>query len=1319
MTQAAGPIGAAIGGGIGFAVGGWAGARFGASVGWLVGSWVGSQFAEEKKENITPENMPKFNTAIRGAVMPVLFGTNRIAAQIAWQGGFQAIRNADSGGAGKSGGSGGTGGGKGASQSGSQAAYKYRIDAVYHLGMAPEPTALLQIWNGAAKVSDQVVRSIESTHPTNFFLIGSDQEANENTLYFDSSVFYDGSDPAISSWSVLQADVGAAISWPGTVWAGFEGLSMGTQAVLPQLSFEVGPSSVDWYYDGLNLGKSATAESNFVFAGRRPDVYGNVWMWEPSGSCRLRSFKETTGVMLTEYDLVAETADLLDTFGHGYVFNDSHSVLLNLDGTKLVYSSGIFINTAGDLFNKFVCHTATANINSNGTLTWTGGVIQEIDELYVGKSLFAIGGRGGDNDDIFISVDGGTDTYAAFLQVPSINRIEGEFVMPWNSLMGSFADTANARNWLSDFVASKWGPGPKGAIVPIYDALGVLIGNRVYHYWGKNVVAGNGHNGDVAFDNPIAMTFRTSNPNGGIVYYDMPAPGNLVVTDFGMADVVVGNPQIAGAVFKKQDNITFTYFDDDYIDLTDGVTVNDQNWYQSDPFVRRLPSGYFLVIWATDTLTDSSYTGDYRPKSNVRPFIFDASDYTFYEVARPVKISFGRMSTDYAASTNVGKVAVAHQAYRLINDRIQVYLKVNNITSDTLRNCYVWIDAGQFNPGTGKDVYPPYMIRKILTHETWGIYPGADIIDETTYATAIEYCANNQIAISAVINQQDSTIQLIQMILAVYGGWLSVDASANKIKFGVMDLANTPVRTIDNAHLVRDDDDKPPVTSTKSAGQDAFNLVRINFFDRNINYESNQIEEGDEVDQDINGIRLKEFPLKFVMSELVARKLAVRTLWSNLYGRDTHAFKLGWKDADLEPGDLITLVDSFSHLNQVVQITRMEETEHGLFNVDAQQQLQYVPGQLPSQSTSAGWDYINTGGISSYTSVASAYNFPVANGIYAIKEFTAFELPKEFEVPEAPHVYISWAGKGRPAGATLYVSADGSTYAPAKTATPYQIYGTLLTDLPNGTDFVENVNLFLAPASGHNVNSRTWDYEDTLSDVSQEAMHSGAGLIWVGSEMLSFASLTLVQQNMYRAARVYRGWGGTPVGAHSSGDTFFKQGAGIFSIPYTANQIGTNLYYKVAPFGFNGVEYPVSSIDAKQYTVQGLFYKPRIPSALQYESRRGETKFNVGSDGDMGIYWKDCGQQTGFGAGGYGQNPGGYGRYSADVTSLGYHIAVVGSGSAVVRSSYVGTPAFSYTNSQNFSDNGAWRGNVAFRVTPVNPYGLANGTSVLSLELFF
>jgi len=1319
MSRLAGPIGALVGGGIGFAVGGgWAGARLGASVGWIVGSWVGSALTDEKKDNFKPENMPKFNTAIRGATIPILFGTNRVAAQIAWQGNFQATRNADAGG--KAGGSGGPGGGGKGGASGGPS-YSYKISLVYHLGQVPSPVSLIRVWNNGHAISAASLREISTSHAATFLGPQPATEEQASNLESDGSIFFDGSAPAISNWSVIQAAAGRAVTWPGTVWLGFDSLVLGGSPSIPQLSFEIGTSNFRWDYSSTPLGKSVDLGTGSHFVSRKPDVFNNVWTMEssdPGVGGLMKCYSAATGALLSTYymETVARESWITgNANGFSYVFQDSHRAVITNDGTTIAYLTTFLINDsgAGDVNGKKIAYIIIGKPNNVGTISWIGSCYTEVPLLYSGNNIFAITGSGGERDNFLFDNNSSTNTDTTFHYAPSISVIGGQNNLMFATNAYRFTTASYRKNWLSTFTTSQQGPGTLAAALPVYNVGGTLTANRIVYYFGKGYAAGNGKNGQASFDNLWVDAWRPSHTNGGMVYLLITAAPAFNYSSIEFSYVNMADPVADDSNFFDESHVAFSSFSDDWLDITN-ASANSNHYYQSDPFVYAMDTGTFLVIWPSISSTDSSYGSDYRPKSNVRLFIYDGKTNKFYAIKNLQTVSFGRMITEYGG-TDSGVVAAGHLALKIVNNRLYIYLRINN-SNDSPKNVYIWIDAGAFNPSDA-DVYPPYIIREILTNTRWGLYPDGGIIDETSYDKAIKYCTDNDIKISTVINQQESATQIFSMLLAVYDGWLSIDAASNRIKFGVMDLSPSPVRTIDNKRLVRQSS-SPPVTSTKGARQDTYNLIKVNYFDRNLNYEQNQIQEGDEVDQDLNGIRVREFPLRFVMQELTARRLAVRTLWSNLYGKDTHSFQLGWRDADLEPGDLITLVDSFSGLNQVVQITRMAEKERGIFDVSAQQQLQYVPGLAPSQVSSAQWDYINTGGISSYTSAASPYEFNVIQGVYGPRESTAFELPKEFEISGTSHVFVSWAALGRPAGATLYVSADGLTYGPVKSITPYQVAGTLLTNLPNNSNFSEGMELFLAPSSNYTTSSNYWDYMDYLTDVSQEAMHAGAGLIWVGSEMISFASLTLVAQNKYRAARAYRGWGGTPVGAHGSGDTFYRQGAGMFVLPYIANQIGNTLYYKVAPFGFNGVEYPVSSIAAKQYSIQGLFYRPRLPAQIQYEGRRGETRFNVGAAVEATIIWEECAQQSGFGAGGNGKNGGGYGAFAGDVASLGYHVSVVGSGSIVVRSSYVSTGYFSYTSAQNAADNGAWRGNIAIKVTPANPYGLANGFSVLSLELF-
>jgi hypothetical protein len=149
---------------------------------------------------------------------------------------------------------------------------------------------------------------------------------------------------------------------------------------------------------------------------------------------------------------------------------------------------------------------------------------------------------------------------------------------------------------------------------------------------------------------------------------------------------------------------------------------------------------------------------------------------------------------------------------------------------------------------------------------------------------------------------------VLEELLSLFNGFLT--DLGGEVFFNFVTGTETPERTIDNSHLVADAG-KPPVKTTKAATDDGYNIIQFQYLDRNIEYKTNMVEESDEVDVDYTGPRLKQYQPTFTMAGSVAQVLARRALWQNLFAKDTYAFKLGWKDADLHQGVLVTLVDSF------------------------------------------------------------------------------------------------------------------------------------------------------------------------------------------------------------------------------------------------------------------------------------------------------------------------------------------------------------------------------------------------------------------------
>jgi hypothetical protein len=1309
----------------------------GFSIGWTAGSWIGGAL-DPPKDQITDfgaQAFPPLNSAVRGTTITVLFGTNRVSSQIAYQGNYQTIRTEQSAPGGKGGGSGGGGKGGGGPRT---ANYEYKLDIVYHMGMSPVPVSLINAWIGAEKLKPEVINSIEgavsgTTSDAEIIVTASKVASGaQQGLTFESAKFFNGSMPQSTSWQPIIDETGIDVRWPGTAWVGFAGLSLGSTPVIPQISWEIGvpdtvavnePEAV--WVNKIDNGTTSTLEQADIVPGG-PDEFGNMW-YMPGGIAASPTSNPDTnrilvvdrdGNILTEHvpvDLFHDWATTVVPSAPSLSGSNNGHYYLRISGTKIIALVCANNGVTGTYY------WLVGEVGEDGSIAFTGGCYSQAGNIF---TILNWGGPG-----IHFAPDG-TGKLLCFGNLfgnalvmtvgPTIGQIEGVY----NGLRISHASQYCATGACVNFGMSNnrwWTSAINGS------NCGFMLYDPINDYYFINFYCSPGlYSPDAVQEAAALAEFESNLPNGGIIRFVMDA--QLDTGLYGGSnpfafEAAIGGAQYLSNCFSDNGDLS-TYLVNDQIDFTTGASANSH--YTPYTYCERRAEGVFLVIFSMPINADPSYADGVRTADSdyyirFSAYIWDAlsDQFVLYSAAggAACKITeFLDVGTPAYGATGRG---VAQTQFEIdANNNIFVYFTTSYAIQDLLPSRRI----GKFKYGTyeftGTDVTPPYVIQQILVNSTFGLYPGKDIIDAATYAVAVNYCEQNNIKISCQYRNDGQAQKHIEQLLAIYDGFLVVDVTAGKVKFGVTELNNTAVRTIDNSHLLRRGEGVPPVNTTKGAAQDTYNLIRIKYMDRALDYKQNEIEEGDEVSQDLTGVRMREFPPNFVMSEYVARRMANRALWANLYTRDAHQFYLGWKDADLEPGDVVTLVDSFTNLRQTVQLTRWKEIERGVFEVNAAQLLQYIPD---TNVDSSFWNAIDWAGVnSSYVSQSRPSSGFALRGAPGLHYAAAYELPQEFSTDGLARVYVGWVPADLAAGANLYVSADGTTFGLAQTVAPHMLYGLLRTPLPAAPAMTmeRNVRIALLATSYSVASGPLIHGNETLSDVGQAAMHTGVGIIWVGSEMIAYNGVTLIGQNEYELARVYRGWGSTIPGVHARNATLWKHSNGLFARDFTDAQIGQTLIYKVVPFGFDGSEYNVASISAQSYTILGTHYRPNPPSAIDFDGRRGLKRLAVNSTVDMPLTWKDGSRNNGFGYGGAGANPGGFGGFVRDTASLGWRVNVVGSGNVTVRSTFVTTPAFTYTSSMNFEDNGAWRGNPAIVVTPRNQYGDAMTTSVISMELF-
>src|SRR6185369_6303161 len=165
------------------------------------------------------------------------------------------------------------------------------------------------------------------------------------------------------------------------------------------------------------------------------------------------------------------------------------------------------------------------------------------------------------------------------------------------------------------------------------------------------------------------------------------------------------------------------------------------------------------------------------------------------------------------------------------------------------------------------------------------------------------------------------------------------------------------------------------------------------------------------------------------------------------------------KDSDLEPGDVITLVDSYHpELSTGVycRLVKWREAKPGRYEVTG------VTEYAEYNSSSL---YIN-----SSTNISSNVLFGPAKPPL---DFRMYELPKEFQGADS-QLYCGWVPGNFAMGARLHVSADNVSFASVLDVQPYIIAGRLESDLGSHEGIDQNVLVHLFPSSGFSVSTPTY-----------------------------------------------------------------------------------------------------------------------------------------------------------------------------------------------------------------------------------------------------
>ena len=478
---------------------------------------------------------------------------------------------------------------------------------------------------------------------------------------------------------------------------------------------------------------------------------------------------------------------------------------------------------------------------------------------------------------------------------------------------------------------------------------------------------------------------------------------------------------------------------------------------------------------------------------------------------------------------------------------------------------------------TYQDANPADIINDFLTNQFYGCaIPSAYIGDLSGFRG---YCTAYGLLLSPVFDHQQQAGQWLDLLLRITNsdalwsaGQLRIVPYADTAQtgFGVTWTPNlTPLYSLTDDDYIAERN-AAPVQVQRKIPQDRFNAYVVEYTDRANDYRQGMVAVWSDADIAAYMLR-KAQPRQYlpVMSGSVAQTVIQLEMQRSLTVLNSYLFRVDQRYILLEPMDVIAITDTTLGLDAYpVRIVEIVENHDGTLEITAEDLgSNFTPGypvqpHAPANRYSGGLDPL-------------WINSPLIFEPPALYTQSVLELL----------VGVSGQnGNANWAGASVWYSLDGTTY---------QFYAQLNQPANQG---------FLAAALAEASGIDTADtlavalYDDTmaLESVSDSLAQAGMNLCLVDSELIAFATATVIGSGQYNLTYLVRGLYGSAPAAHAVGAQFAYLGSltkldpSILRLVYASSMVGKTVYFKFTSFnGEGGSQQSLADVPAYTYTFTG------------------------------------------------------------------------------------------------------------------------------------
>ncbi len=400
-------------------------------------------------------------------------------------------------------------------------------------------------------------------------------------------------------------------------------------------------------------------------------------------------------------------------------------------------------------------------------------------------------------------------------------------------------------------------------------------------------------------------------------------------------------------------------------------------------------------------------------------------------------------------------------------------------------------------------------------------------------------------------------------------------------------------------------DPSSPVVVVRKPRDQMLNNIKVEYLDRNNNYNPVNIERKDEASIIAFG---RERPSEvnqyhFFCLAGAAQQSATLQLIRQQVAR-TFQWTVGRHFAMiLELMAIATITDPGQGLlRQPVRIIEIQENADFSLTITAEEFLGTVSAPLYGAQATAGY-------VIDYNVDPGAINRPII-----------FEPTDELNQTNSVGPLQIWVGVSGTntavwGGCFVWVSADGETYSKA---------GEILGPARMGA-----LNSLLPAVTPSPTGAQTIDAVNTLSvDLSESAGVLASGTVldatslntrcYVGGEIVGYETATLDATNRYTLSYLVRGAFGTEaaIATHPAGTAFLRLDDGVFAFAFDQSRIGRTIYIKFQSFNiFQGGLQNLAEVAVYPYQITGAALASPLPSVQNLR-----TVFDVNS-GFVDLDW--------------------------------------------------------------------------------------------------